>query len=259
MVAMPWSIAQAQIFLLIFMRIVSIIMTAPVLSTSKYPEMVRIGLGAALAAMLVPLQDTGGESMSTGALAAAAVLETTTGLLIGFTSSLTFHALQVGVSFLGLQSGFRGASGVNPALAQIMDQQGSSMEAIYSLLIPLVFLITNGHHWLIAGMQRSFEVVPVGQLDLSAMALERLIVISGALFRTALVFAFPILSTLLLVDLALAIVARAVPQIQVFFVGLPLKMGVTLVAVVVALPWMINVMGERLSGIMYDMMIMILP
>ncbi|HHX64927.1 MAG TPA: hypothetical protein GX702_08590 [Chloroflexi bacterium] len=256
---MPWTIAQAQIFFLVFVRVLGIIMTAPVLGTSLYPSMVRVGLAVALAGLLAPMQEVPAEAVSAATLAMSTTLETLTGLLIGFTSSLIFYALQMGVSFLGLQSGFRGASGVNPALAQIMGQQGSSLETIYTLLIPLVFLIIDGHHWLIAGMQRSFEVVAIGQLNLGPVVLERLIEMSGLLFRTALVFAFPILCTLLLVDLALAIVARAVPQIQVFFVGLPLKMGLSMVAVVIALPWMVSTMGARLSDVAFDMLVLILP
>jgi len=82
-------------------------------------------------------------------------------------------------------------------------------------------------------------------------------VLASTLFTIALSIAMPIMGTLLLLDVALAIIARAVPQVQVFFVGAPLKMALGLVTLILALPWMAGYMVDRLGRVIDDMVILL--
>ena len=254
---MTFTIAQVAHLLLATVRVLAIIMVAPVFSTSRYPAPVRIGLAVLLAGVIVSAQPPLEEPWGLFPLAFLVGQEILAGLIVGFCSLIAFVGVQMAATYIGLQSGFRMADMVNPNMPDLVQQQGSALEQVYTVLVVLVFLAVDGHHWIIMGIQRSFELVPAGELALDALAGERLVVLASTLFTIALSIAMPIMGTLLLLDVALAIIARAVPQVQVFFVGAPLKMALGLVTLILALPWMAGYMVDRLGRVIDDMVILL--
>ena len=90
----------------------------------------------------------------------------------------------------------------------------------------MLFLSLNGHLMLLSGLAQSFELVPPGGLLINPALGQHLIVFSGQMFVMALKIAAPIMASIFLVDLALALVARAAPQMNVLFIGFPIKIGV---------------------------------
>lgn len=254
---MTFTIAQAEHLLLVAVRVLAIILVAPVLSTTRYPAPAKIGLAVLLAGVIASTLPPLREPLGLFPLAFLVGQEFLAGLIIGFCSLVAFVGVQMAATYIGLQAGFRMADMMNPNMPDLVQQQGSALEQVYTVLVVLVFLAVDGHHWIVMGIQRSFDLVPAGQFALEALAGERLAPLSSALFTIALSIAMPIMGTLLLLDVALAIIARAVPQVQVFFLGAPLKMAVGLATLILALPWMASYMVDRLGRLIDDMVILL--
>ena len=240
-----------------FVRVLTVTMVTPVLSTGRYPAQVKIGLAFFLTWILFPMQPRLDGPWEALAYGLAISRELLTGFLAGFASLMTFAALQMAGTFIGLQSGSRMASMLNPRLSDIVQVQGSALEQIYAMVVVLLFLVIGGHRLVILGIQKTFELLPPGQLALSPFAFDRLTVLTGTMFNTALFIAMPVLGTQLLVSLALAIISRVVPEVPVIFLGAPLKVGVGAITLMLALPWMAAFIVEKLSRVIDDMLIFV--
>jgi flagellar biosynthesis protein FliR len=167
------------------------------------------------------------------------------GALIGFAVLLIFTALQAAGHIVGLQMGFSLANVVNPLTAD----HASLIDQFYALLAALIFFSMNGHHGLILAMQQSFDVAPVGQ---SAFGLPPAAVLFGwgrDLFIIATRISLPVVAALLLTDVAMAVIARSVPQLNVFVVGMPAKVAVAFIMLIVTVPVASVIMARTLAGL----------
>ncbi|NOZ06861.1 MAG: flagellar biosynthetic protein FliR [Chloroflexi bacterium] len=221
---MPLSPQYALNFLLMFVRITTIFVVVPVFNTQDVPPMVKIGFSALLTFILVPAEAHALPHVpeATWPFLLMAGQEVFTGVVIGFAAVLIFSAIQIAAGLAGLQIGFRAANLVDP----FMPGMGSALDQFYGWLAVLIFFAFNGHHNLIAAMAKTFEVVPVGTLQIDSLVFGRMLALLTTSFQAAVQVSIPLIGSLLLADVALGLVARTVPQVNVFFVGLPIKMGV---------------------------------
>jgi flagellar biosynthetic protein FliR len=142
-------------------------------------------------------------------------------VVIGFVSNLIFVGIGIAASMIGIQSGFRAASLFNP----FTNVSTSALDQFFSLIAIALFLSINGHHLLIRALFQTFELAPIGTFALTSVTIERILAMISQVFVIGVTLALPVVGTLLLTDAGLGLIAKAVPQIQVFFVGLPLKVG----------------------------------
>jgi flagellar biosynthetic protein FliR len=210
------------------MRCTGLIVAAPILGHRATPTMVKAGLAAVLAFALA-----GHASVAPGALPIllAAPIELLIGLALGTMASLGFHAIELGGRLLSLQMGLSLSAVFNPT----SHENGTALDPFFSLLAGILFLALDLHVALVGVLAHSFEVLPIGggwpaslfQLvaNVTALALE---------LGTRLVM--PLALVLLLAELAIALLARAIPQINVFFLGLPLKILAGVALLIAALP-----------------------
>jgi flagellar biosynthetic protein FliR len=219
---------QLAAVFLVLMRTTGLIVSAPIFGHRSTPILVKAGLSAVLAFALV-----GHAAMAPGAMPIlfAAPIELLIGLALGTIASLGFHAIELGGRLLSLQMGLSLGAVFNPT----QHEQSTPLDPFFSLLAALLFLALNLHVALIGVLAHSFEVLPIGggwpaslfQLvgNLTALTLE---------LGTRLVM--PLALVLLLAELAVALLARAIPQINVFFLGLPLKILAGVAVLIAALP-----------------------
>ncbi|MCW2924985.1 MAG: flagellar biosynthetic protein FliR [Thermoleophilia bacterium] len=245
----PLDFAVPQIigFMLVIARLSGLFLIAPVFSSSMIPGRIKVMVLFALGATLTPIVTNGAPKVPTDILDLTLSIgtEALIGLALGFSVSIVFTAVQVGASLLDTSIGFSMANIIDP----LNNAQASVLGGFYSLVATLAFLAVNGHQWMLAGFKRSYDTVGMGvRPDLEHM-LHNLFSTFGQLFAMAFQIAAPVLMTLLLVDVVLGIVARVVPQMNVFFVGIPLKIGVGLVAVIIALPTFTGFLESRVSDI----------
>lgn len=235
------SIAQAQLFFLALTRVFAVLVHVPMLGGRQIPNQVKVGLGILLTIVILPWQPLPPEAESIPAFAFALAIgrELLIGTLAGFAATLTFAALQIAGKVMGIGSGFGSGQIINPTLGD----SGSAMNNFFLLVATLLFLVVNGHHFFLLGLQRTFEVAPLNS-SLPNLSLETLLVMTAALIGAGIQLGLPVLGTVLLTDLTLGLLARVAPQVHVFFLGIPLKIGLGLIVLAMALASLFPVLSD---------------
>ena len=221
------SVAQAQLFFLALTRVLAVIIHVPVLAGQSVPTQVRIGLGILLSIILIPWQElpSAMQSLTNFAFALAIAREILVGTLAGFASVLVFSTLQIAGELMGLGSGFAAGRILNPAL----ENTGSALDQFFLTTTMLLFIVLNGHHSLILGLQRTFEVLPINS-PLPQFTLDFLVRFTAQMLVVGVQLSLPVMGALLLTDITLGLLARVAPQVHVFFLGIPIKVGLGLAA-----------------------------
>jgi flagellar biosynthetic protein FliR len=241
-------VGNTQLFLLVFFRIIAMVELTPLLSSSSIPQLAKIGFAFFVASAAFP-----GVLASHYAIPANAVEyfllilgEVAIGLLIGFLLNLIFSAFQLAGQFFSLQMGF-GASEVFDPLSQI---EIPLMGEFLNLIAMLVFISMSGTtKFLLVGVQRSFQYLRAVDLVTHRDGIMAMLVSGlGGLFQSALQISFPILGTLLLVSVAMGLLAKAAPQMDVLSMGFPISIGVSFLLLLVTLPFLMDSMGRIIDG-----------
>ena len=216
-----------------FVRILSLIASAPVVGNPSLPASVKIGLALLLSILVVPLlpapPDVSPASSMGMLILAQQIL---VGLAMGFAMQLVFHATEMAGEVIGLQMGLGFATlydysvpGQIPVIGQFM-----------GIVMSLVFLGINGHLLLISALAESFQHLPVAPLS-SRGGFQALADWGGNLFTYSLALSLPLLAALLITNIALGVLSRAAPQLNIFAVGFPATILIGMLMLVLALPY----------------------
>jgi flagellar biosynthetic protein FliR len=225
--------ARAGLWLLFLMRASGFMFFAPLLSTRVSPPQLRIALAFFLALIGYiawgPMLATPQE-VTIAWFVPAAVSELMLGLILGYLVGLVFAAFQYAGQLIGYQMGFAVVNVLDPHTQNQVSLIGEFLFAV----VMLAFLSMNLHHDMLGLWYESYRIAPPGAFSFAGIAaahsayLPALTAACADLFYLALKIAMPLLAFLLLTDLALGIVARVMPQLNVFIVGIPLKVAVGL-------------------------------
>jgi flagellar biosynthetic protein FliR len=168
------------------------------------------------------------------------------GLLIGFLLNLIFVAFQLGGEFFSLQMGFSASIVFDPQSQVEVPLMGEFL----NLVAMLVFITTSGmSKFLLVGVQRSFQYLRAMDLVTHREGIITLLINGLAgLFQSALTIAFPILGTLLLVSVAMGLLARAAPQMDILTMGFPVSIGVSFLLLFATMPYLMTAMERIIDG-----------
>ena len=208
-------------------------MSMPIFTSKSIPLLFNFGLALAASIILFPLLDLKAFPVLTslGSLAIGAIGEILIGITIGMTVNLIFIGLQIAGQISGYQMGL--------AIAQVMDpaegQQVPLLAQLYQLFAFLMFLTLNAHHWFLMALAESFQLVPPFGFKISGSLIEQLLQVAGNMFVIAIKVGAPVIAALLLTSIAFGLIARTVPQMNVLFVAMPLKIMIGLIFVVTTL------------------------
>lgn len=225
-------------FLLVLARVSAIFLIAPFLGSRNVPTTIRVALSVAVTFVLFPmLLERGVVSLPDTLLAYCLVIftELLIGWIIGFTASLTFSAIHMAGQILDMQVGFGVVNVLDPTTGQQVPIIGSFK---YNLAI-IIFLVTNGHHLLLTGLFESFRLVPILGAVLTPSITEIMVDLVSGIFVIAMKISVPVLVAIILTDVALGVLARTMPQMNIFIVGIPAKIFVGLFVLSFALPFYI--------------------
>ncbi len=236
-------------FLLILARLSAAVVASPLFGARSVPAQAKIGFAVLLSLVVLPLQAQP-EAISTNVLVFASLVgsEVLVGLAMGIAITLVFQAVEMAASIVSVQAGFGVAAVIDP----LSGAQTGMLEQFYRLLVTLLFFAINGHYLVVHSLLRTFEVVPPGQADLSVIAGERVIPFFSSLFTAAIQIALPVFGALILADLALALVGRSVPQLNVLVAGFPVKIGVGLLALSASMPLVVAFLSTFLGRALVD-------
>ena len=248
---MTVSIPQAQLFFLALTRVLALLIQVPVLAGRATPDPVKLGLGLLVTIVIVPWQPLAADAptMDIIQFTSAIFTELLIGTLAGFASSLVFGALQIAGTLMGLGSGFSAGQILNPT----MGDTGSAMDQIFVIVATLLFLVMDGHHVFLIGIQRTFIALPINK-PMPPLDLVRFVGMSSELITAGIQMSLSVMGTLLLADLALGLLARIAPQVQVFFLGMPIKIGVGFLALGISLTALFPVIGEMFRSVLPRML-----
>lgn len=235
---------EFEIFLFVFVRVGAIILFAPVLGSGSIPATLKIGLILFVSIVVFPLVSPlamDHQPKGTLDLAVRMLSELTIGLTIAFTARLVFVAVQVAGTIVDFQMGF--------GVVNVLDPQTNSQVSItaqfQNILAVLIFLIVDAHHFFFQAVVESFTLINLGQFSFSGFTMAYLLSLFAATFVTAIKIAAPAMVVLFFISAALGLIARAVPQMNVFIVAFPLQIGMGLLMVGLTMSFFVRIIRQE--------------
>lgn len=225
-------------FLLLLTRVSGIFMLSPFFGTMNIPIMFRVTASFTIAVVLFPVIDrvSNVESIPTVLLFTAAVIsELFVGWLIGLVGYIVFAAINMGGKVMDMQVGF--------AIVNVMDpttgQQSPLIGSFLFNLGTIVLLVTNGHHVILYALTESFNLIPLAMASPSPALATLIGNFTVGIFATGMKIAMPITFAILMTNVGLGILARTMPQMNIFVVGIPMQLMIGIGSLSMILPFYI--------------------
>lgn len=222
---------QYQVFLLIFVRISGIFIFSPFFSSQNVPSIMKIGLSFFLA-LLITLSIPVDIDFTNQILLIVIIKELTVGIIIGFISYAFMSAFYVLGQIIDMKIGFGMANVVDPQNRVQVPLMGN----FYYILSFLFMLLINGHHKVITALVDSYDYIPIGRFIYDDNVMEIIVNSLAQAFEIGFKLSFPIVAIIFLTDIVLGIMAKTIPQMNVFVVGMPLKVFIGLAIIMITIP-----------------------
>lgn len=242
-----FSTGEVERFSLIMTRLSGLFLAAPFFSRAVGPQRIRVSLIMALGFLLLPLTPPwSGEGKGDAiTMVLAGVNELLVGALMGLLVHWALMAMQLAGSLIGVEIGL--------SMAEILDPTSGMQEGVLSNLLYLtalmIFLAIDGHHTLLTGLARSFHTLPIGAgLPPAEGVLEAGVTAVTQFFTIGFLVAAPVIVASKLLYLGLGLINRASPQIQVFFVAMPVSLVLGFLVMGLAMTVMGRVVIHQLDG-----------
>lgn len=202
-------------------RILSFIAAVPLWSTAGIPRRTRLILAIAITIALAPMLPAM-PNVAPGSLAGLWILfmEMLIGIAMGFAARIVFSAVDLAGEFISSQMGLGFATFYDP----LNSSQTPVIAEFLGLIGLLIFLSINGHLVFVATLAQSFQVIPVSPNPLGAGSWLNLAELAGKIFSAGLLIALPVIVALMIINVALAVLTRAAPQLNIFSLGFPLTL-----------------------------------
>lgn len=243
---MELYVNEFLIFVMVFVRVTALIVVAPMIGHMAVPVQVKVAIGMFAAFVMYPLASHQAAALHAELmpLVLAVLKEAAVGLLIGFVAGLLFAGVRFAGELIAIDAGL--------SLAALFDPESNAHASIISeslyLLMLMVFVMVDGHHFLLEALQLSYLRVPMGSFALNGELADHLLNMGGMVFVVAVKLAAPVMVAMFLINVALSILARVLPQMNLFAVVFPLKVGVGLLVLTTALPLLVFVFKKLLAG-----------
>lgn len=231
-------------------RVIGLISVAPLFGNVSVPARVKISLGIMLALIIAPtVPDLPAmDPMSpTGLL--ILMQQLLIGLAMGFAMRIAFAGVELAGEITGMTMGLGFASFFDPQTRA----RSSSISQFLALLILMVYLATNLHLVVLSALAQSFELLPISTSFISAGGMFELVKWGGRIFSAGVQLSLPIVAALLITNIALGILTRAAPQLNIFGIGFPITIGVGFIMIGIVLPYLmhpfINLIQEGIDAL----------
>lgn len=242
---MTFTVEQFEFYLCILVRMTAFLYTAPIFSLKNVPQRVKL-LFAMLFAFLL-FQILPYEPLSYTTTVGYGVLvgkEALTGLIMGFVSNVCFQILSFAGRTLDMEIGFSMVTELDP----LTNNQVTITANLYTYAVTLTFLVTDMHYYVIKALSDSFQVIPVGGAVFRPSIYEIMVEFMKDYFILGFRIILPMFATTLIVNIVLGILAKVAPQMNMFVIGLQLKVfvGLTvLIFMIGMLPHVTNLIFEK--------------
>lgn len=244
------AMAQFELFILILMRIASFVYAAPIFNTANTPRRIKVGF-AFFVTVLVYSMHTDIQVDYNGVLEYALLVlkEVAVGLLLGAMAAFCVQIIMFAGKIIDMDIGI--------AMAQIMDpttrMQVGIMGNFYYYLLLLLLLVSGLHRYLIAAIVETYNVIPLGGVTFSSSIYTDVVEFMSDYFIIGFRIALPVFAATLLLNCILAILARIAPQMNMFVVGMQLKIFVGIFVIfftITMLPAVSNFIQNQIEALM---------
>ncbi len=240
--------ALAAIFVLVFARVGAMVMLLPGFGESNIPTQVKLSIALLLTLIILPLHRNAYhvDLTSISSLGVLMVHELIIGIVLGATARVTLSALNVAGSVIAQQLGLGFVTAVDPT----QGQQGQIIGNFLTILGLTLLFATDSHYLVIAALSESYRIFSPGEImptgDVAALATSAF----SAAFKIGLQLSAPFLVFGLVFNIGLGVLARLMPQMQVYFVGVPLSIVVGFLIFGVVIAAMMNTYFDYFNGVM---------
>lgn len=248
-------IGDFLVVLFIFLRIIGMMVAAPVLGHQSIPMVARIFIAFVLAYITFMTIDKSKISfdVTLATIFVNSAKEIITGLIMGFALNFVFYGISYAGHMIGYEMGLMHAEVLNP-----MNEVNNNVvgEAIFYVSM-MLFILINGHHHLISAVVSSFKIIPIAKYTITESLVDLIVKYAFVVFTIAFKIAAPIMVSFFLIHIAEGIIARVIPHIQIFYISQPLKIGLGLAFLSILAPLYIYVIKVFLNDYEYQLSEMI--
>ncbi len=247
MASIQFPLAEVQLFFLVFLRVSVILVILPLFDSRSIPPMLKAGLSLCIALIVFPLLNLKGAPLITEAIPFG--LGVATEIILGFAIGLSVRLIFAGIQMAGQVAGYQMGFGVVNVMDPLNHAQVSITAHLNYLIAILIFLSINAHHWFLYAMADSFQTIPPMGFRVTGTLTAQIMTLGAEMFNIAIKISAPIMVVLLLTSVALGVVSRTVPQMNIFIVAFPVKIVVGLIFVILTLPYLSAFVQEMFGGI----------
>lgn len=242
------SAEHLDAFVLVLLRVSAIIVVIPVISETVVPVRVKASLSIIVSVIIFPLVVS--QIPPTGNIHVVRLIffmigEVMIGLTIGFATKLIFAGIRMAGDIIGFQMGFSVANVVDPMSQQMV----SIITELQYLVAMLIFLAVNAHHLFFQAIVQSYVLVAPLSFHFTGQVMQVLFDISRDIFVIAVKISGPIMAVMIFTNVALGVVARTVPQMNIFIVGFPLQISMGLIFLGLTTPLFIRITQGLFYGL----------
>jgi flagellar biosynthesis protein FliR len=240
---------QVLLFTLLFLRVGAILIMIPVIGERTVPLRVKGATAILLSLLLMPTVHAKLPHLHPGweaeifVLIVAMCTEVFIGIVIGFAAKIIFSGIQFAGEMIGIQIGYSVVNVIDP----ISSTQTSVISEFQYLIALLVYLAVDGHHALIMAIADSYHFMSPFSYHFSGSLMQNIFIFSKELFVIAVKISAPVMAVLLFTNVALGVMARTVPQINIFIVGFPLQIAIGLTILALMSPFFVKLVQGALS------------
>jgi flagellar biosynthetic protein FliR len=230
-----FPIEQVQLFVFVLVRVAAILFSIPFLDSQSIPSMVKTGLAIAVTILVIPHVTIMPPSLldKPVQLIMGLAVETAVGLMIGLIVQLLFMGVQLAGQIIGYQMGIAIANVVDPASSLQIPVLGQFLN-IFAMML---FLSLNVHLYFVKALADAFQRIPLWGFHFNRDLFDLIMMFSSNAFVVAVQVAAPVMVALLLTSFALGLIARTVPQMQVFTLSMPINILLGLFILGISLPF----------------------
>jgi len=236
--------AQAPLFMMVFIRLTAFMSFVPFFENRNFIVPVKVGFSFLLSILLFPTIDTSSWVIPTHI--ASFILVVSQEILIGILMGLTFLILLFGLQMTGRMLGFQMAFSMANVMDTTFDDNANVLSVFLVMLGTLTIIMMGGDHYLLIALQKSFTILIPGSVAITKEFLNELSVLVVGAFVVGFKLAIPAVILLLCIDLTLGLIGRASAKMQIFFVGLPLKISLGLFSFTIIMGFLSSIWGREI-------------
>jgi flagellar biosynthetic protein FliR len=239
---MELIIEKLLAFGLVLTRVSAFLLVRPIFGWKTIPVRVKVALTFLLSVfftLITPFQLNASEISELEAILLIAN-EATYGLALGLAIAMVFSAVKFSGAIIERQMGIGMVQAMNP----MTGEQSRPLGSLWELLFIILFISAKGHHLFLLIICRSYETFPIGSIPSISVLTNGIVEAGATMFIAGLRLGAPILAAFVLLTIMLAVLARVVPQMNILFISLPIRVGLGLLMAVIFMPFLNTFVGE---------------